>query len=549
MSSTISIGKYGNFNTNHVIGRPYYITFELLDESQNPLKSALRIVPASELYADINDDGSTTPSQTSNDSTAESKNGAEYEVVAEDGEVVLRTNRAIMDDSSSQTMTMAEIEALKAKGTGSGKDLIKKILDSHLALDQKTAFALAKYTLRKTKKYLKRFTIVPLDVSVVANWMLSDKDPGKIMDIREETLALLGSLSNVHCTTSDSNSNDEGAGDGRGRWLVIDETSGLLVASMAEKMGLLNPVDPPQAHDDYQKASDNEDGRPENENGTFPSTRPPRIHKTSNLAKTNTVTVLHVNSQPNLALLRYFDFDHASPPPSHPLSQHFRSLSWLQLLSAEDDPAYIEPETFPDEVIRTWKGGRRGNYYRKRRRWEKTRSTVDETRAGGFDGLIIASLMDLTDILQHTVPLLRGGAQVVIYSPTIETLAELADCYSSARRTAFVSDPPKPGSMPTEDFPLDPTLLLAATIHTVRCRPWQVLPGRTHPLMTGRGGSEGYIFTATRVIPAEGKIEARGQFRKRKLNDSISRKESEIPEQGVDHVDRGSETAENILAS
>ena len=549
MSSTISIGKYGNFNTNHIIGRPYYLTFEVLDESQKPLKSALRIVPAAELYADIDDHESTTPSQTSNDPTAERKNGVEYEVVAEDGEVVLRTNRAIMDDSSSQTMTMAEIEALKAKGTGSGKDLIKRILDSHLALDQKTAFALAKYTLRKTKKYLKRFTIVPLDVSLVANWMLSDKDPGKIMDIREETLALVDNLANLHCTPTRSSSSGEGAREGSGRWLVIDETSGLLVASMAEKMGMLNPVDAPQPHEDYQKTSENEDEQPGIENSTGPSKRPPRIHKTSSVAKTNTITVLHANSQPNLALLRYFDFDHASPPPSHPLSQHFRSLSWLQLLSLEDDPAYIEPESFPDEVIRTWKGGRRGNYYRKRRRWEKIKNTVDETRAGEFDGLIIASIMDLMDLLQHTVPLLRGGAQVVIYSPTVEALAELADCYSSARRTAFVTDPPRPDSMPTADFPLDPTLLLAATIHTVRCRPWQVLPGRTHPLMTGRGGSEGYIFTATRVIPAEGKIEARGQFKKRKLNDGISSRGSEIPEHGVGHVERGIKTAENILAS
>ena len=71
--------------------------------------------------------------------------------------------------------------------------------------------------------------------------------------------------------------------------------------------------------------------------------------------------------------------------------------------------------------------------------------------------------------------------------------------------------------MPTDDFPLDPTLLLAPTIQTARARSWQVLPGRTHPLMTGRGGSEGYIFTATRVLPAEGKVEARGKFKRRKV--------------------------------
>jgi len=29
--------------------------------------------------------------------------------------------------------------------------------------------------------------------------------------------------------------------------------------------------------------------------------------------------------------------------------------------------------------------------------------------------------------------------------------------------------------------------------------------------MTGRGGAEGYIFVGTRVLPAEGKVEARGR--------------------------------------
>jgi len=96
--------------------------------------------------------------------------GPEYEVVGENGEVVLRTNRGTVDDPNSQTMTMAEIEDLKAQGTRSGKDLIARILDSHVALDQKTAYALAKYTLRKTKKFLRRFTVLPLDIPLMVRW-------------------------------------------------------------------------------------------------------------------------------------------------------------------------------------------------------------------------------------------------------------------------------------------------------------------------------------------------------------------------------------------
>ncbi|KAL8696827.1 MAG: hypothetical protein Q9201_007455, partial [Fulgogasparrea decipioides] len=136
---------------------------------------------------------------------------------------------------------MEEIEMLKAEGKGSGKDLIAKILDSHSALDQKTAFALAKYTLRKTKKYHRRFTVYPLDVPLLASWMLNNKDASRIMELREETLALVGSWSNVHYTPSPSEVGVDDSGHvGQGRWLMVDETGGLLVAAAAEKLGILH---------------------------------------------------------------------------------------------------------------------------------------------------------------------------------------------------------------------------------------------------------------------------------------------------------------------
>ena len=33
----------------------------------------------------------------------------------------------------------------------------------------------------------------------------------------------------------------------------------------------------------------------------------------------------------------------------------------------------------------------------------------------------------------------------------------------------------------------------------------------------GRGGSEGYVFVGTRVLPIEGKIEGRGTYKRRKV--------------------------------
>ena len=492
---------------------------------------------AAELYAD-SDGGKASLSAEEVDLTASSAHdGIEYEIIGENGEVVLRTNREIVDDPDSQAMTMAEIEELKARGIGSGKELIAKILDSHRALDQKTAYALAKYTLRKRKKFLRRFVVLPLDVPLITRWMLHEKDPTKTMELREEMLAMMGSLSNIHYTPEHHPDPCDVrlTVPGSGRWLVIDETGGLIVANMAEQMDILDP--PAETHAPRQSVQrDTVETNETNLDGVLnpdhseTAQRPKFAKKFPTLADSNTITLIHANSQPNLALLKYFGFDPGNPSPHHPLYRHLKTLSWLQLLAPHEDLGYMEPETFPDEVVQTWKSGRKGNYYRKRRRWERIKQVVDEARTGGFDGLIIATAMELTAVLRHTVPLLRGAAQVVIYSPNIEPLTQLADLYSSGRRSAFLTDPPGQESMPTEDFPLDPTLLLSTTIQTVRCRNWQVLPGRTHPLMTSRGGSEGYIFSAIRVLPAEGKVEARGKFKKRKLRDGDGPGTIEAPE-------------------
>lgn len=538
--STISIGKHGSFETNHLIGRPFHYTYEILDavDSDGLAQSGLRIVPAAELYAEIKEDDAPAPTELEEEGTSNSKEDAQYEVVDPKGEVLLRTNRNIVDDARTQTMTMDEIELLKAEGKGSGRDLIAKILDSHSALDQKTAFALAKYTLRKTKKYLRQFTVLPMDVPLLAKWILNERDASKIMEMREETLALIGSWSNIHFTPSPLGESPESLEEvGQGRWLVVDETGGLLVAAAAEKLGVLHP----NTDEDFRGSATQAENRAQTQGDGEAKSQPerpqepqPAISKRKfTLAQSNTITLVHANSQPNLSLLRYFNFDAAIPMPSHPLSRHFRTISWLQLLHPEEDNACTEPEVVPLEVLQTWKSGKRSNYHRKRRRWERTTSIVSETQAGGFDGLIIASFMNASTILHHLVPLLRGAAQVAIYSPTIEPLVELADYYSTARRVAYLNEPPTPEAMPTEDFPVDPTLLLAPTVQTVRCRPWQILPGRTHPLMTGRGGAEGYVFHATRVLPAEGGVQARGISKKRKtglgdgVREVVERKSSE----------------------
>ncbi|ETI24639.1 hypothetical protein G647_04008 [Cladophialophora carrionii CBS 160.54] len=498
-NTLISLGKYGSFRTNQIIGRPYHLTFEILDRNEVKDGRELRIVPAAESHA------ATLVEQAETDEASTPFNETEGPATPQQAR---KTNMNTHDDPTNQKLTMAEIEALKQNSTGSGRELIEKIMESHSTLDQKTAFSLAKYTLRKHKKFLKRFTILPLDVVTLVDWMFADREFGKIMEMRNEAVGLIGCWANVHAAGEDDALLDVRPSS---RYLLVDDTGGLLVAAMAERMGILHQttLEAEPIADAEEVASDADDQHPPTAN-QFP--RPSRQQlPTAMSAQSNTITLVHANQQPNLGLLQYLNFDSNNPNASHPLYTHLKTLSWLQLLDPETDIAYKEPEVISGQELATMKSNRRSAYYRKRRRWERVKSVVDETRAGGFDGLVVASFTDPTSILRHLVPLLAGGSQVVVYSATVEPLVELADCYSTARRTAFINSPADERNVLSRNFPLDPTLLLGAMVQTSRVRRWQVLPGRTHPLMTGRGGAEGYIFSGTRVIPAEGKVEARGR--------------------------------------
>ena len=65
--------------------------------------------------------------------------------------------------------------------------------------------------------------------------------------------------------------------------------------------------------------------------------------------------------------------------------------------------------------------------------------------------------------------------------------------------------------------------------------------------MTGRGGAEGYLFTAVRVIPAEGKVAARGKFstKKRKIESGGG----EVKDEGPATVKIGSVAMEKMEIS
>ncbi|PYH90119.1 eukaryotic translation initiation factor 3, gamma subunit [Aspergillus ellipticus CBS 707.79] len=512
-NTEIFLGKYGAFPANQIIGRPFYLTYEINETPGDATSKYLRIVSAAELHAES--------------LITEGEGDGDDLELNEDGTPV-RSNRETVDDRSTQKLTLEEIEALKKESSSAGRDIIAKLLESHQALDQKTAFSLAKYKLRKERKYMKRFTVMPLDVSLLTNYMLEDREAAKTLELRDELIGLIGCWGNVHHGGNTAGEAITSKPDGR--YLVVDDTGGLVVAAMAERMGMLYPhdgedEDEDEEHAEQSKAPENEEAVNEEEEPTTNSTKRPRRQMS---AQGNTITLLHANKQPNLNLLKYFGYEQDNMSESHPLYTNLKTVSFLQLLDPNADMIYAqEPPVVPEAELAQYKSSKRSSYHRKRGRWMRTRRVVDEARLGGFDGLIISSMMDPGSILKHAIPLLSGSAPIVIYSPTVEPLTEVMDLFSTARKTAFImrrreleeqadesEDPAELSQRVSaelaEEFPIDPTTLLSPTLQTSRVRAWQVLPGRTHPLMSGRGGAEGYIFHAIRIIPKQESIEAAG---------------------------------------
>ncbi|KAI9652417.1 MAG: tRNA (adenine(58)-N(1))-methyltransferase non-catalytic subunit trm6 [Alyxoria varia] len=601
-NNTISLGKFGSFFSNSILYRPYHVTFEIQDKKDHTPE--LRIIPASELHAE-NLLSETEPSP------SESRGDDETSAIAEDlhdggdhrdikeaaaaklqklpedqfkaavNETLLKDNRLTNDDPSKQTLSLDEIETLKQdSSSASGRAIVAKIMASHSAINEKTTFSLAKYFMRKTRKYMKRFTPLALDVTTLAHYLLHDKgDAPKIMELREETLGLISSWSNVHYSLKaslpmnealklphdgadeDDNDQDTPVNCQSGRWLVVDDTAGLLVALMAERMGILHH---PSFDDDIHiedEATAEQQGDSRNTDSVNhdveevpltskpqPSPQHSRHHQKSlgsersahpPPALSNTITLLHSSYQPNLSVLTYFGYDANNPSTKqtqsqHPLNTHLKTLSFLQLLSPDLSSAYHSPDSPTNEPNEASQSptknpaNKRSAHNRKLKRHARIASMIDETRAGGFDGLVISSTMHPTNLLHHLVPLLKGGAPVCVFSPHVEPLAELLDSYSAARKAAILAERNGVGAedadsipeVPSSLYPLNPTLLLAPSLQTLRDKQWQCLPGRTHPLMTGKGGGDGYLFTGVRVIPYceeshEGRVEGGGRLKAR----------------------------------
>ena len=98
--------------------------------------------------------------------------------------------------------------------------IIEKMIAGHEGFDKKTIFSQQKYLKRKQQKFLRRFTVDYLGGSELLQYYI-EKDLNRVLDLSVETLGLMLTYSNVRPG---------------GKYLIIDETGGVLTYAMMERM-------------------------------------------------------------------------------------------------------------------------------------------------------------------------------------------------------------------------------------------------------------------------------------------------------------------------
>ncbi|KIM88856.1 hypothetical protein PILCRDRAFT_813845 [Piloderma croceum F 1598] len=378
--ATITLGRVGSFSANDLIEQPYGLAYEIVDKR-------LKVMPPRTLQE------------------------------VEDTDA---TNELINDGQSVQPLTLEEIEALKQSGVHAS-DIIKKQIEQHANYSLKTEYSKEKYKKRKEAKYSKSFaTIEPTLFNVCEYWF--NKDQNRIRDLRADTLSQMMNIANIRPG---------------GRYLAVDDASGMVVSAILERMG--------------------GEGR--------------------------LLTICDVDSPPAYPVMTNMNFK------KHIFASALSSLNWA---TVQEDYTPVMAPTEPSDG--QFHSDRQKSRLNKRKAVsESLTNTREELFAGEFDSLIVASEYDPFSIVEQLYPYLAGSAPIVVQSPHGQVLAEL----QAKIRTI-------PG-------------YLGPAVSEAWLRRYQVLPGRTHPMMN-TSGSGGFLFNVTKVYddPSASSVMVHRQHKKQK---------------------------------
>lgn len=326
LGGTINLGKFGSFNVDGILGFPLGQSFQIEEDKS--------VVPIHGLISTEVTEKEETPELV-------------LDVIKSS-----ESNQNIVDIGSKiQKLSSEDIEILK-KQQG-GEDLINKIISSHEGFDLKTKFSQEKYLKRKQQKFLRRFTVEYLGSSQMLHYYL-EKDLNKVLDLSEETLGLLTNLADVRPG---------------GKYLVADETGGVVVYAMMERM--------------------RGDGL---------------------------IVLAHENEHPNLIALKYSNY------PESLIDSMVKPLNWLQVMEPEEERLTFNEQT--ELEIENLKPLKREQYHRRKLRVLDINSTIDLCCQGGFDALVYCTTTYPATLVPKLLDKVGGSRPVVVYSQYKEIVLE-----------------------------------------------------------------------------------------------------------------------------
>lgn len=429
-NSDVSLGKFGAFKVNDIIGYPFGTTFEIhydnATEASAPdagpsgdaaqegtsskgARNKFKI-PVGRLSV-IESRLTANAAATGLGSEEEGTPQPELQLVGNSD-----SNKNLINIGSSiQKLSSEEIEQLKQQSVSSN-EIISKMIEAHGSFHQKTVYSQEKYLKRKKQKFAKFFTVEYMSSSGLLQYLIDKGDVLRAMDLSEESMGMILNLANIRSN---------------GTYLCVDETGGLLVYALLERMF---------GGENYSAAQ-------------------------------GEIVVVHENEHPNLDLLKFSNYTEEF------IQQHVKTVSILDYFEppvTEEVKEAFTPLT--DEQLKSLKSNKKGAYYR-RLKWYNTQLEIIEwATKQQYDGLVVASTLHLPTFVPKLGERVHGSRPIVCYSQFKETVLELSHTLYNDLR------------------------YLAPTIVETRCRPFQTIRGRLHPVMTMRGGG-GYMMWCHKVIP------------------------------------------------
>ncbi|ORX84626.1 Gcd10p-domain-containing protein [Basidiobolus meristosporus CBS 931.73] len=179
-NSIVNMGKFGNFQVNDLIGKPFGHSYEVIGKNKIQVTRHAGLSVITETTAN---------------------------------------NREIVDNNASQKLSQEDVEKLKETGLEGGA-IVETLVENHASFEKKTEYSKAKYIKKKEKKFKKVFTPVKPNLYSLCDYFFK-KNPTKIRDLRIDTLSQMLNMGNIRAHS---------------KILVVDDTQGLVICGLMERM-------------------------------------------------------------------------------------------------------------------------------------------------------------------------------------------------------------------------------------------------------------------------------------------------------------------------